>query len=67
MTTRSGREVDELLDELVRHGLGPHDPSFEQLRALVVADRSGPLHFLNLLAYRDVARYPVGHALRAPD
>jgi uncharacterized protein (DUF1330 family) len=28
-------------------------------------DRSGPLHFVNLLAYHDTARYPEGHPMAA--
>jgi len=60
---RSAPEIDALLAELERHGSGGLNPGPEQLRVLVEADRDGPLHFLNLLAFHEQARYPVGHEL----
>jgi uncharacterized protein (DUF1330 family) len=63
VTNRSESEIAALVDELARHGLGGINPDAEQLRALVAADRDGPLQFLNLLAYHEVARYPLGHEL----
>lgn len=61
---RTADEIDALLDEMDReHPLGGLNPSREQLRALLAADRNGPLHFLNLLAYHETARYPHGHEL----
>ena len=65
MTHRSEAEIDALLGELEQHGLGGLNPDRDQLRALIAADRDGPLQFLNLLAYHDVARYPAGHELSA--
>lgn len=56
-------QVDALVAELAQHGLGGLNPDAEQLRALIVADRAGPLQFVNLLAYHDVAQYPAGHEL----
>jgi uncharacterized protein (DUF1330 family) len=61
--TRTKEEIDALLVELGGHGFGGLNPDADQLRALIVADRDGPLQFVNLLAYHDVARYPDGHEL----
>ena len=63
MTERSEHEIEALLADLAGHGLGGLNPDTDQLRALVVADRGGPLQFVNLLAYHDRARYPEGHEL----
>ena len=63
MTERTREEIDALIGELARHGLGGLNPEPAQLRALITADRAGPLQFLNLLAYHEVAQYPDGHAL----
>ncbi|HYC00990.1 MAG TPA: DUF1330 domain-containing protein [Candidatus Limnocylindrales bacterium] len=60
---RTASEIDALIEELSAHGLGGINPSLEQLRELVTEDRDGPLQFVNLLEYHDVARYPAGHAL----
>ena len=56
-------DVEATLAELARHGLGGVNPDEAALRALVGANRDGPLHFVNLLAFHDVARYPDGHEL----
>jgi uncharacterized protein (DUF1330 family) len=58
---RNAHEVDSLLQELSAHGFGGVQPTEAQLRALIQADRDGPLHFLNLLSYHDAARYPQDH------
>ena len=63
--TRSSADVDRALARLATHGFGGHNPTEAQLRELVAADRSGPLHFVNLLAYRERAAYPAGHELAA--
>ncbi|MGZ8764338.1 MAG: DUF1330 domain-containing protein [Acidimicrobiia bacterium] len=63
MTPRSPSEIDDLVAEIGRHGLGGLNPDAEQVRALVAADRDGPLQFVNLLGYHAVARYPAGHEL----
>jgi uncharacterized protein (DUF1330 family) len=60
---RSAGEIDAVLRELARHGLGGLSPTLEQLRSLLEADRDGPLQFVNLLAYHESARYPAGHEL----
>jgi uncharacterized protein (DUF1330 family) len=60
---RGAEEIDALLRELAQHGLGGVNPSAEPLRLLLEKDRGGPLHFLNLLAYYETARYPPGHAM----
>lgn len=62
---RSDGEIDALIEELARHGLGGLNPGADQLRALISADRDGPLQFLNLLAYHPQARYPADHELAA--
>ncbi len=62
---RSAAEVDAIVRELVGSTVNPLEPSADQLRALLEADPPGPLQFLNLLAYHDVARYPEGHPLAA--
>ena len=62
---RSAKEVDALLDELTSHGIGGIHPTRAQLRELIEAARDGPLHFVNLLAYHERARYPAGLALAA--
>ncbi len=63
MTKRTHEEIDALLGRLGEHGGGDLNPDAGQLRALVAADLGGPLQFVNLLAYHDLARYPVGHEL----
>lgn len=60
---RSANEIEALVQELAQHGLGDLHPSVDQLRALIEADRDGPLEFVNLLAYRAKARYPEGHEM----
>lgn len=62
---RSKVEIEAVLAELEGLGLGGLNPSAEQLRALMAADRDGPLQFLNLLAYHPQARYPADHELAA--
>lgn len=63
--TRTEAEIEVLVAELAGHGAGGLNPDAQQLRALAVADRTGPLQFVNLLAYHDDARYPEGHDLAA--
>jgi hypothetical protein len=73
MARRTDQQIDTLVDELARHGLAPEgggqvgvvNPARDQLRELVREDRSGPLQFVNLLAYREFADYPAGHDLAA--
>lgn len=61
----SAAEIDAVIAELGKHGLGGLSPTAEQLRELLVADRPGPLHFVNLLSYHETARYPAGHPMAA--
>jgi len=63
MSKRSEDEIEALLGELGGHGAGGLNPDTEQLRVLIAAEREGPLQFVNLLAYRDVAQYPDGHEM----
>ena len=61
--TRTAEEVETELAALGAHGFGGINPTEAQLRELVTEDREGPLHFVNLLAYRERAEYPDGHEL----
>jgi uncharacterized protein (DUF1330 family) len=63
MTKRSAQEIEALLRALGSHGEGGLNPDADQLRDLIAADLGGPLQFVNLLAYHEVARYPAGHEL----
>jgi uncharacterized protein (DUF1330 family) len=60
---RGAEELEALVATLDGQGAGGINPDAEHLRALVRANRDGPLQFVNLLAYYDVARYPEGHEL----
>ncbi|RIL05382.1 MAG: DUF1330 domain-containing protein [Proteobacteria bacterium] len=60
---RDAAQIEAVMGEMARHGLGGLNPAPAQLRALLEADRDGPLQFLNLLAFHDVARYPAGSEL----
>lgn len=60
---RNEAEIQAVIDELSSHGFGGIQPTEAQVRALLEADRDGPLQFLNLLAYHPLARYPEGHEL----
>ncbi len=53
------------LDDLANMGevVGATDPSAEQLRDLLSGDLNGPFHFVNLLAFKEVASYPSEHEL----
>src|SRR4051812_50192876 len=60
---RNADDVEAIVGVLDGHRFGGVNPSAEQLRELITADRSGPLQFVNLLVYHDVARDPAGHEL----
>lgn len=62
---RSAAEIEAIVRELVGSGVNPLEPSAAQLRGLLSLDAAGPLQFVNLLAYHDVARYPADHPLAA--
>ena len=64
MGVKTPEHTAAMLAELANHGgFGGCNPDEKQLRALIAADRAGPLQFVNLLAYHDEARYPDGHEL----
>jgi uncharacterized protein (DUF1330 family) len=42
---------------------GSIEPTEEQLQALLGGDMEGPLHFVNLLRFREIALYPPDHPL----
>ncbi len=58
-------DIAALLRALGQHGFGGINPDAGQLRELLESGRQGPLQFVNLLAYRDLAAYPEGHELAA--
>jgi uncharacterized protein (DUF1330 family) len=60
---RSPAEIEAIVRELVGSNENLLEPSADQLRALLAVEVEGPLQFLNLLAYHDLARYPTGHPL----
>jgi hypothetical protein len=47
----------------MEHGSAALKPSQSQLRELLVEDRDGPLHVVNILRFHSIAVYPEGHAL----
>ena len=61
MKRRSEDEIEAVFRQHGQHQAGGLNPDVEQLRALIAAGHSGPLQFVNLLAYREYAQYPVGH------
>jgi len=63
VTKRTQEEIQALFRALAEHGSGGLNPDAEQLHALVAADLGGPLQFVNLLAYHELARYPDGHEM----
>lgn len=63
MPEPSAQDVESLVRELASHGEGGINPDAAQVRALVGSGLTGPLQFVNLLAYRDRAAYPPGHEL----
>ena len=56
-------EFEALIEELAEHGREDICWSREQIRELIVEDREGPLHFVNLLGFFEEARYPEDHEL----
>ena len=56
-------ETEALITKLVELSNGSIDPSEEQIRYLLSGDLEGPFHFVNLLAFKEFAEYPVGHEL----
>ncbi len=60
---RSTDEIEALVEKLSKHGRKDIRWSREQMRALIEADRDGPLHFVNLLGFFPEAQYPEDHEL----
>ena len=54
-------DIDEVLKEALKHGIGGIHPGEDQLKALVESNPDGPLHFVNLLSFHPEARYPADH------
>jgi hypothetical protein len=59
----SADDMESTICRLGAHGMGGIKPDESQLRSLLQADYGRPLQFVNLLAYRETATYPVGHEL----
>jgi len=59
----SADDTESMIRELGAHGMGGINPDESQLRSLLQSDYGGPLQFVNLLAYREIATYPEGHEL----
>lgn len=55
-------DIDEVLKEALKYGIGGIHPDAEQLKALIEGNPEGPLEFVNLLSFYPEARYPEGHA-----
>jgi uncharacterized protein (DUF1330 family) len=62
---RSEEEIADLIGHVGEHGPGGINPDRGQLRALLATDGTGPLQFVNLLAYHHRAAYPADHELAA--
>lgn len=62
---RDPETIEALVKAYAVRATNPLEPSADQLRALLRLEASGPLQFLNCLAYHDLARYPADHALAA--
>jgi uncharacterized protein (DUF1330 family) len=62
---RSAAEIEAIVRELAGPGANPLEPSAAQLRGLLSLDAVGPLQFLNLLAYHEIARYSPEHPCAA--
>lgn len=50
-------DIDAVITDLGKHGRGSLNPSEQQLRALLSGDLGGPLQFINMLAFNDIAQY----------
>jgi uncharacterized protein (DUF1330 family) len=60
---RSEDAITALIGQVGEHGPGGINPDHGQLRALLAIDGTGPLQFVNLLAYHRQAVYPADHEL----
>lgn len=58
--------IEEIIQKLLNEP-SPNEPNAQQLRALVEGEQKGPFHFLNLLAFKDKAEYPIDHTLAAEE
>ena len=63
MPDRIEDEITALMAQVGEHGPGGINPDHGQLRALLATDGTGPLQFVNLLAYHHQAVYPADHEL----
>jgi uncharacterized protein (DUF1330 family) len=57
------QENDLAIQQILELSHGATDPSEEQIRNLLSGDLEGPFHFINLLAFKEVASYPAEHEL----
>ena len=56
-------ETESLIAKLIELSSGTIDPSAEQIRNLLSGNLEGPFHFVNLIAFKEVADYPADHEL----
>ena len=59
----NNEEKESVILQLVALSKGETDPSEEQIRNLLSGELEGPFHFVNLLAFKEVADYPPDHEL----
>ena len=59
----SGEKTEVLINKLIELSHGTIDPSADQIRNLLSGNLEGPFHFVNLLAFKEVADYPADHEL----
>ena len=57
------QEIESIPEALREHVDSPGNPNAEQFRRLLSANLEGPLHFVNLLAFKEMAEYPTDHPL----
>ncbi|WP_269620976.1 DUF1330 domain-containing protein [Zhongshania sp. BJYM1] len=55
--TFKNSDIDAVITALGKHGRGSLNPSEQQLRALLSSDLGGPLQFINMLSFHDIAQY----------
>ena len=56
-------QVAALLGTLSALSTGDLEPNEQQLRNLLSGNQEGPFHFVNLLAFKEFAEYPIEHEL----
>lgn len=57
------KEIESIITKVIELSHGEIDPSESQIRNLLNGNLEVPLHFFNLLAFKEFADYPADHAL----